>query len=203
MSAWDSPIIRVSTGQLNSVDDALIGGVSGGSGGFSKYAGQLGKRLVVDQSQIGLLSDAAVGTLYGGVYQYVRLSEDADAPVVGEVAFWDLTEPYGAYQVTDDPSQGATDGTTLAGVFINAITPGNYGFVQVLGVASVLYTNPVTASGIGNPVVVVASGSPAGVALVDQVSSVSNPSLLLGWGITAGVAETLGLIQLNPLAVRV
>ena len=44
-------------------------------------------------------------------------------------------------------------------VFLNSITPGNYGFVQELGVATVLGYSSITAATIGNFVIAVTSGA--------------------------------------------
>ncbi len=204
MSAWDSPIIRISSGQLNTVDDSVIANQAGISG-VSKFAGQLGKALVVGQEQIALLTDTGVGTLYGGIYQYVHLSEDSAAVVVGQGAFWDVTAAAGDWQITDDPTQGTLNGTALAGIFINAITPGNYGFIQVAGQAVVKLIASITDNTIGSAVVPSVVSSPSDHALFNTINDNSgasdNPNLNIGWAATTPsnnaliVAQLVGIVQ--------
>src|SRR5690348_14188593 len=90
MLAWESPIIRVSTGLLNTVNDTVVGGQASGMVGTarSKFGGQLGKMLAVSQSQIGQMYSSAIGTLYSGVYQYVKFNSGDTAPVIGQSCFW-------------------------------------------------------------------------------------------------------------------
>jgi hypothetical protein len=205
MSSWDSPIIRVSTGQLNTVDDSVIANQAGISG-VSKYAGQLGKVLVVGQEQIALLTDTGVGTLYGGLYQYVRLSEDSEAVIVGQGALWDVTAAAGDFQVIDDPTQGTINGSAFAGVFINPITPGNYGFICVGGQVAVMMTHAVTDTTIGSAIVLNPETSPTAFLLFNAINDNSgasdNPNLNVGWAATAPANDTLCLAQLTNVVSR-
>lgn len=165
MSAWDSPIIRISTGALNTVNDALIGGVSGNAAGISKYAGQLGKTLWVPPEQITLIHDSTVGTLYGGRYRYVRMREDDDdspALSVGSIVFWDttLTNWQTLYQVTRDENLSSADNAVMiAGIYLGGFEPGNYGFIQDLGMVPVRFRSVLTAAGaIGSRVYAAGTG---------------------------------------------
>ena len=84
---WESPIIRVTTGKLNTVNDNVPGGVES-IGGRARFSGQLGKHLWLDPSQIDGMFDATVGTLFGGRFRYVRMrGADADSPAlaVGQI----------------------------------------------------------------------------------------------------------------------
>lgn len=153
MSAWDSPIVRISTGLLNTVNDALIGGVSGGTGQFSKYAGQLGKTLWVPPDQIALLHSTTVGALFGGRYRYVRMrAGDDDSPAVatGQILFWDttLTNWQTLYQVTRDENLSSVDNAVMiAGIYLGGFTGGNYGFIQDLGMVRVRFRAVLTVAG--------------------------------------------------------
>jgi hypothetical protein len=165
MSSWDSPIIRVSTGLLNTVNDALIGGVSGGASGFSKFSGQLGKTLWVPPDQISLLHDSSVGTLYGGRFRYVRMrSADDDSPALtpGKLLFWDttITNWQSSYQVTRDEDLSSVDNAVmLAGVYLGGFEPGNYGFIQDLGMVPVRFRSVLTTAGaIGSRVYAAGAG---------------------------------------------
>lgn len=163
MSAWDSPIVRISTGYLNTVNDTVIGNQAGITG-VSKFAGQLGKHLFVSQDQIAALT-GSVGTLYGGRYRYVRRrAEDDDSPALapGKLAFWDTTVTGwpGAFQVTTDENLSSSDNAVMCcGVFIGNIEPGNYGFIQDMGEVYVRFRAVLTAAGaIGSRVYATGAG---------------------------------------------
>ena len=90
-TAWESPIIRISSGLLNTVNDAAIANQVG-IGSLSKFAGQLGKHVWFGPENIGQLFSATVGTLYAGRFRYVRLRSTDDASPalgVGKIIFWD------------------------------------------------------------------------------------------------------------------
>lgn len=140
MQAFESSIIRVNTGYLNTVADTVPGGTTSGmagTGGNPKFGGQLGKQLAVSTEMIAQLQNTSVGTLYAGVYQYVRMALDLGTPepVIGQALWWDLTADPDEFVVTD------TDTTTAApqcaGVYIGGPAAGEYGFIQIAGVVRV------------------------------------------------------------------
>lgn len=103
------------------------------------YPGQLGMRFTVKQP-----TRSAPGAEDGRDKSYQIIRTDSTmtvSPFRGAVAWWsDKTQ----YMVT-------TTVTTLgrgriAGVFQNAITPGNYGCVQIKGPATVKFVDAVTAA---------------------------------------------------------
>jgi hypothetical protein len=164
MQAWESPIIRISTGFLNTVNDTVIAN-SAGITGRSKFAGQLGKNLWVSQEQIAGITNTTIGTLYGGAYQYIRRrATDDNSPALGagKIAFWDtvVTGWNSAFQVTTDENLSSADNAVMiAGIFINNIEPGNYGFIQWLGECSVRFRSVLTAAGaIGSRVYAAGAG---------------------------------------------
>src|SRR5215475_13228305 len=54
------------------------------------YGGFEGGKLTVTNPFIGRLADPQVGPLYGGVYMYVRFSEDAQLENArGQIVFWE------------------------------------------------------------------------------------------------------------------
>jgi hypothetical protein len=134
-----------------------------------------GDRIVLDDVSALALSDTTVGTLYGGVYEYVQTyASAAAAPARGTCAFWliaslpNATVP--AYQVTSDAQPTAALPAYIAGVFLNAVTKGNYGWIQNAGTASVLYDNALTSTALATTVsskvsASIASTFDAGVAL--------------------------------------
>ena len=155
--SWESPIIRVTTGLLNTVNDTYIGGAPAGSIGLttgtSQYAGQLGKALWMGPDQIAQMYDSSVGTLYGGRFRYVRMrSADDDSPVLtpGKIVFWDTTVSnwQSAYQVTRDENLSSSDNAVMiAGIYIGGFEPGNYGFIQDMGMVPVRFRSVLTAAG--------------------------------------------------------
>lgn len=92
------------------------------------YPGQLGGRTTVKQPAIGG-NPTAAGQFRSKTYQLVQTdSTMAVAPYAGAVAWWaDKTK----YLVTTDPTKLGRG--RVAGVFRNAITPGNYGCIQTQG----------------------------------------------------------------------
>lgn len=158
MGSWESPIIRVTTGKLNTVNDVYAGGPNS-IGTRAKFGGQLGKALWLDADQVQLMYDPAVGTLYAGGYRYVKLSAASGAITRGQLLFWDNAAAVGAFQVTASATT-TTDVTftSLAGWALSVITPGNFGFIQFAGIVTARYVDNITAattsSDTGNPVYV-------------------------------------------------
>lgn len=208
MTPWASQIIRVTTGQLNTVNDTVIGGGGTGASGNSKYAGQLGKHLFVGSDQIAMLMDTSVSTLYGGRFRYVRMrAEDDDSPVItpGKIVFWDttVTNWQRAYQVTRDTNlSSSANAIMIAGIYIGGIEPGNYGFIQDLGMVNIRFRSVLTAAGaIGSAVYaadVADTGTDQGTAdvLTTDSTAVANERFL-GPAVTAPSAGALAQVILR------
>lgn len=192
----------ISTGCLNSVDDAVIGGQASFAG-RSMFEGLLGARYELFQSNASLFSDTTVGTLYAGIYQYVHLHEDALDPAVGQAAFWKLDEAAGDFIVTTDPTPTTPDGTALAGVFIGTPTPGNYCWICVEGAVAFQLIASVTDTTLGSALVPSLVSSPGNHAMWntidDNSGTADNPSLNYG---TALVAPSNGALILGSLICR-
>lgn len=146
---------------LNDVNDTVSGGLAVAlpAGAPTPTVSQTipGDRIVLDDATAVALSDTVVGTLYGGIYMYFgTLSTSAASPARGSAAFYraaDLPSAVSAlYQVTADAQPTTTLPTLLSGVFINAVTKGNWGWVQVGGVASCLFDSAVSAATVGGMV---------------------------------------------------
>lgn len=147
------------SGKLNDIDDSVQGGSGGGSlygsGGnvYPLYGGLLGVEFELDNAAASQLSNSTT-TLYGGIYKYVQfLSTATNAPAVGAPVFYQSANMQNAagtnYIVTTD-NGGATSEALLAGVCIKANTKGNYGFIQVLGEATLLARATPTTSVAGS-----------------------------------------------------
>jgi len=186
--------------KLNDVNDASSGGVivSLPSGVPAPQVSQTipGDRIVLDDATALAISDTAVGTLYGGVYMYVGTTlAPTAAPARGKFAFWLAANlPNGAtplYTVTSDAQPTTAIPGYIAGVFINAVTAGSFGWIQVAGVASVAFDSSLTASASATTVSAkVSPGLPstadAGVAL-----STTTLSFVLGVAIGSPISSTI------------
>lgn len=211
---WESNIIRVTTGRLNTVNDQYIGGAPAGSIGLttgtSQYAGQLGKALWFgpQSDQIGVMFDSSVGTLYGGRYRYVRMRDgDDDSPAVGvgQILFWDttVTNWQQAYQVTRDENLSSSDNAVMiAGIYLGGFTGGNYGFIQDMGMVNIRFRSVLTVAGaIGARAYAAGTGdvgSDQGTADVLTTDATSLPNArYLGNCVTAPSGGGLAQVLLN------
>lgn len=144
----DGGNFRVTGGFLNAVNDAAIGGGPADALGQGLAEGQLGVIVGYDRDQISRAYDSSVGTLYGGLYQYVKFKAGTTASNArGQIIFWD---DFDDYVVT--PDAAATTEAFIAGITLNAVTKGNYGWIQVAGVVGVKFRATVTSNNIGDVV---------------------------------------------------
>jgi hypothetical protein len=113
-----------------------------------------GDRIILSPVDALALSNNAVGNLYTGTFRYVGTRNNSTSgPVRGCAAVWDPLATAAAssaasdalYQVTSDCNNGAYSNTLFAGVFINAITKGNWGWIQESGKASCKFIATITA----------------------------------------------------------
>jgi hypothetical protein len=202
---------------LNDVNDAVSGGsivsLPAGVTGPAVSATIPGDKIVMDDITAAAYSDTAVGTLYGGVFMYVgTLSSSAATPARGTACFYraaDLPPAFAAplYQVTADAQPTTAIPTLFAGVFINAVTKGNYCWIQLGGVASCLFDSAITAAAVGNPVSVkisaaVASTFDVGVNVVTATIPFSYAGAFAGTAIVLPVISTVTqvLLQRNPFS---
>jgi hypothetical protein len=199
--------------QINGTNVTTVGEINAmlaAAGVPVNYGSQqdLGKRIALADSEVAAYQNTANGTLYGAVYQLVYVDPGATAANVktGTVAFLvDKTPSTGAansgalvYAVSD---QSHADSTSLpAGIFLNSITPGNYGFIAVHGKVNALFTTIGTA-GIGAGVFVGATGN----GTVDTGSAAVTMATIgtyLGNAIVAPVTLTQTPIQMKTLLGR-
>jgi hypothetical protein len=133
------------------------------------------------------LSNTTTGTLYAGRYRWVQVDSAATAANVktGTVGLLLSNASMNIVTSYDKGIGGAvTAGISRAVVFLNAITPGNCGFVQELGLASVLFGG--TASGN--------AGAPVYAAATGVGSSSSASAIVLG-----GAAEVLSTTAIKKV----
>lgn len=185
---------------LNDVNDTVSGGavVSLPSGVQSPQvsATQPGDRIILDDASAIALSDTAVGTLFGGIYEYVQtLSTATASPAVGTAAFFRAADivnpPVTPYLVSSDANPSTAIPTYFAGVFINAITKGNFGWIQIAGIANCLFDSALTATAAGNWVSVkVAATVPS---TFDSGAAAGVVTLAAGVGVGVGLPAVSAL----------
>lgn len=189
-------IDRVTTGFINTVNDALPGqSVSSGTGA-ARYTGQLGSRLALGPDDI---RSSPAGTLFGGVYQYVQLAAGSTAIVAGMLLWWDLSVAENLYRVT---AVEPTAGGCFAGIALNVITPGNFGFIQTDGRATVKFRATVAGTkAIGAVVIMALAGAGVDNALADTATDATSVSAtilkkVIGQAETAPADATSSVIRL-------
>lgn len=209
--SWDSQIIRMTTGTINAVNDTVIGGMAGITG-VSKFAGQLGKPVWLDDSQ--LIFNATIGTVFGGRFRYVRLAAASTAVVVGQIVFWDISVADNLFQVTTSEAGSVPGAQLRAGIVLNSgWTAGNYSFIQDVGPTFVKFRSALTfaPAGVGVAVYAAAAGAGANNGFADTVASAapttfSDVSLLnnryIGAAIQLPTNGGLKLTNLNFMNLR-
>lgn len=107
------------------------------------YPGQLGVRFSVVQPSRGTVG---VEQVRAKRYQLVQTDSSMTvAPYLGAVAYWSDQSKYLVTTTSPTTAQGRN---RVAGVFQNAITPGNYGCVQITGPATVKLIDGVTQANV-------------------------------------------------------
>lgn len=209
---YSNPIVRLTTGFIDTINDTIVGGGGGGTGaaGTSKTAGQLGQGFWLDDSNIQYQSATPV---YGGHFRYVRLAAGATAVVRGQIVFWDISVADNLYQVTTSEAGSTTGAQFRAGIVLNPNwSAGNYGVIQDVGPTYVKFANPITGTAeIGAAVYCGAFGAGAQNGLADVLGS-ANPTdfndvtlmqnRYLGAAIALPVAGATSLVYLNFLNIR-
>jgi hypothetical protein len=191
-------------GQINSLLQAA--GVILGMGGQD----DIGKRLCIADIDGPDWSLAATGTLFGGIYQAVQVDAGATAANIfpGAAAYLlDTATGGGAnsgsngYVVTDSAHALATN--LGCGVFLNAITPGQFGFIQISGKATVKYT-AAPASLVAGCAVVFKGVTAGTFDTVLDATAITGAllSAFVGNSIQAPAANALGTIFIKTLLGR-
>jgi len=176
--------------------DPSPGSTAAAASGTVSYAGQVGDIIQLTESQANQLSAASGGfaTLHAGFYQYVQfLSTSTQSNAGGNIAFWSnrLTKV-----VTPDASGNLGQ---VAGVILESETKGNYGWIQVAGVATVNFkaSLAVATPAAGDLVIVDQSASTVGTCdLVQSTVTGLIGRTALGTAITAPVGSTPSTIDL-------
>lgn len=200
MSAWESPVIRVSTGLLNTVNDSVVGGQTG-VGSLPKFGGQLGKTLWVNSEQISQMYSSTIGTLYAGAYQYVKLAA-SQTVAVGDLLYWDQGAAANTFTVTKAVNTTTLNYASFAGFAINVITAGYYGFIQVAGIATGRYVASVTGTKQTGAQVMGSVATAGRIDVIDAAITGLTQVNFLGWAITLPADGALGAVQLAQRLVQ-
>ena len=174
MNGLVSQIERL-TAKINKVDDSAVGGLAINTIGTAPILGQLGCRFVLDMDSVKY--DSTVGTVYGGIFQYVQTkAASTAAPARGSFAFWSTAVADDLYRVTPDEDD-AMGANNCAGVYIGAPTKGQYCVIQIGGRAFVKYRAGLTgAAAVGEAVYCAGAGAGADVGLADVLNGAGNPT---------------------------
>jgi hypothetical protein len=172
------------------------------SGSTTQYAAQLGARMILDGSSLGVQYDSGVGTLYGGEYQYVQFYNGTTAPAVGLPTAWawdQASAAFESYIVTCDMNSALRTGR-FAGFCLNAVTKGQYGWIQVSGKCTGLTGTLTAATPADGDMLIIASGS----GLVDDPTQSGSPTYAtlkaaIGTAIGAPTSAALCLILVRRM----
>lgn len=143
---WISP-----TGFMNTGSFLTIGGEDSAPvlqlAGNGRFPGMLGNIVAKDAKSALKISKTSTGTLFQGEYQLVKFSSAVTTVTRGQILCWDTLANNGLtqFQVTATPSAA----TPKAGIALAAETAGGGRFVwiQISGLASVLFGNTLGAAG--------------------------------------------------------
>lgn len=196
MAKFVSLIERVAARFLNDVNDTAIGGNPTPLLIGNPVGGQLGDHGYLSAAQALQLSDQSVGVLYEGLYQYVQMDPAAvaSATVRGQLLFW---KDFENYIVTIDPP-AATNMGLVAGVALNVVSKGNYGWMQTAGKASIKFSGTVTDATAGDLVVVDQTPSNTANTIADATSATAKIKKSgIGTAIAAPANNAISTVLLN------
>ncbi len=170
-----------------------------------RYPGLLGAVWVGNNGDALKVSKTSVGTLYMGAYQLVKFTS---AITRGELVFWDTLANNGQaeYEVTHTPT---TNVSFRAGVALmtDASATGRYGWIQIGGLASMLYSNSAPAATLGTNVIqgTTANTPVANVATVTTLADATDTTSVLfvnsivGKAYSTPTQNDLARVWMNPM----
>jgi len=198
-------IAHLSSPFLDSINDAFIGSGSSTGTGAQPYPGQLGAFMELTEAEAAAMSTTpATQTLHCGIYQYVQFTgRQTSTNVANQIYVWKTRASY--IVTSDTATTGAGSMGEVAGISLNAVTKGNYGWIQIGGVANVKFKSSLAAAtpAIGDLVIVDQSATTSGTFADDPTQS-GNPTYVilksvLGVAtVAAPIASTVSLVELWP-----
>lgn len=126
----------VTTGDLTTVNDPAVMSIQALAAGLVSYQAQaLGVIMEMDNRQATINPTA----LLGGWYQYVQFI-NVTSIAAGCLCFWDTFANSGHTKYAVTTTATSTNIMTVAGVVLNgSMTLNNFGWIQIMGLANVLY----------------------------------------------------------------
>lgn len=171
--------IFISTGDPETVNDVSL-----------QYPGQLGMRATINQPTRG---PAGAEDYRSKTYQLIQTDSTMTvAPFKGAVAIRaSSTNPY--LMTTN-----VTNRNLVAGVFQNAITPGNYGFIQTQGPASVkIIDSAAGACAVGDIIMASATNAKADRIAAGSSATFTPLGRVAGPTLNSSPAEALVVVDLD------
>lgn len=210
MSQFVNNIDYVSPGLLNLVNDPVCGGLVSSGTGLSPRLGQLGKKLHMTQDEAyaryggsKVINGVALPQLYSGIYQYVQFYASSTASnAQGQVVFWrpaSATQSLDGYQNYIVTPDAPTVPSMIAGITLNAVTKGNFGWIQIAGEATVLFKTGITKATpvVGDLVVLDLTPTDTADVLADATNLTSvQARVIIGKAIDAPVSASLERVLL-------
>lgn len=204
-------ITATGQGHLNGgAGDSVVGGLlTGVPAGLNIGQGIQtlpGDRMILGEEDAAALTDTTVGTLYGGLYVYVRTKSTATAAYTkNRAVFWDSAVAGSQFQVTSDES-GDQGVSLFAGVLIATLTAGYSWWIQAAGRVRVIFRAVLTGlSTDGCAVFLAAAGAGADCGMFDVLDGGGNPTFTqvgqmftryVGPAQTAPIAATVSTINI-------
>ena len=177
---------------LNSINDAQPGTSFTSPTGGQSFAGIVGQ--CYQLSNAG--AQAQSSNLWGGVYQYVLFAAGTvQAAARGQVMFYDTLALAKAYTVTPTPP---TTVSQIAGIALNAVSKGNYGWIQIAGLATVLCKTSVTDTTLGDIGFVLSETVGKVDANTPASATAAQQALKIGIFMEAPVSAALKLLWISP-----
>ncbi len=148
--------VQLATGYLNGGGSTVLGkSVSPDSLPSTAYGGMLGKIVVVDDAEALKLSLTTTGTLRAGAYQLVQTKAGTSAaPIKGTACFWDTNANLGFDKRVVTPDISATIISNFAGIYVDVPAKGDYCWIQIAGLASLLCRSSAMTSNLIGDVVI-------------------------------------------------
>lgn len=188
--------IRVSTGNIRTVNDSQPGGPS--QDGLGRAPGQVGQIFELSESEAQKMDSL----LHAGKYKYVQFqSGSSNANARGQIVEYATAAKEESGIVNPDPTTAGL--SRPAGVALSAVSKGSYGFIQVSGLATCLCKGTVTTTTDGTIAVYVADT----VGVVDSLADATTTTNLQVKSRIGNFAEApanggLKLVNLVDLSVR-
>lgn len=146
MPVLPGDLCKITTGFLDTVND--VGVASLVAGDISERSGQLGKIYEFTNAQaLAHSSVPATQRLYSGQYQYVKA---VSTLARGQIGVFDIAANTGWTDFEFTSTISAPLEGFAYGIALGAVTSGRYCFVQVGGLANVLFRGTVTNKTAGN-----------------------------------------------------